>query len=272
MRLGKIFNLFLVFALLIVSASCVRARAVFYTDADSVELPIIMYHSILKDPARAGDYTVSPEVLKADLLYLKQQGYQCVVVSDLISYVNGEPLPKKPVMITFDDGHYNNLTYALPILEELDMKAVISVVGSYTQKYSENPDPNPNYAYLSYEDIKTLVDSGRFEIQNHSFDMHTQGKKYDYSETSFCADVEKCQQLLTDNCNVTPTAYTYPFGKIIKSSRQYLIDLGFYASLTCHEKVNTVTRDPMSLFGLGRFNRPSGISTEEFMARALNLD
>ena len=37
---------------------------------EEVVVPIIMYHSILKDPARAGDYIISPAVFEADLIYL----------------------------------------------------------------------------------------------------------------------------------------------------------------------------------------------------------
>ena len=37
----------------------------------------------------------------------------------------------------------------------------------------------------------------------------------------------------------------------------------------CEEKCNYITRDPECLFLLGRYNRPSGISTWEFMKKAL---
>ncbi|MDO4564242.1 MAG: polysaccharide deacetylase family protein [Clostridia bacterium] len=256
---------------------CAPSQTVFYTNADSVSLPIIMYHSVLKDDAKWGDYCVSPETIREDLLYLKREGYQTIFVADLIAYTEGKPLPQKPVMITFDDGYYNNLTYVLPILEELEMKAVISVVGSYTEAYSETYDPNPNYAHLSYADISLMAETGRIEFQNHSYDMHRQGKRKGSArmkgesaeayKLAFCSDAERTQQLLKDNCNITPTAYTYPFGQISSEAQAYIKELGFCASLTCYEKINIVTRDPSSLFGLGRYNRPSGLSTEAFMAK-----
>lgn len=137
------------------------------------ELLILMYHSVLKDPAKTGMYVITPSRLEGDMKYLKERGYETVVTEDLIDHVYyGKQLPEKPVILTFDDGHYNNLAYALPLLEQYDMQAVISVVGKYTERYSENEDKNPAYAYLSWEDIITLVHSGRVEIQNHSYDMH----------------------------------------------------------------------------------------------------
>ena len=67
-----------------------------------------------------------------------------MVVEDLIRYVDqGTPLPEKPVMLTFDDGHYNYISYLLPLLEEYDMKAVVSVVGEFADTYTETRTPTP---------------------------------------------------------------------------------------------------------------------------------
>ena len=111
--------------------------------ADRREVPILMYHSILKDPAKAGAYILSPEVLEQDLTWLLDRGYETVTGQDLVAYVSGTgTLPEKPVMITFDDGHLNNLTYVLPLLYEYDCCGVVSVVGAYTQRFSDQPDPN----------------------------------------------------------------------------------------------------------------------------------
>lgn len=45
---------------------------------ERVTLPIIMYHSILKDGARQGKYVVSPEVLARDLDALRARGCETV--------------------------------------------------------------------------------------------------------------------------------------------------------------------------------------------------
>ena len=77
-------------------------------------VPSVMYHSLLKDPDRAGDYVVSPAVFEEDMRYLAEKGYETVFASDLIDFVEkGVPLPEKPVLVTFDDGYLNVMTYEI---------------------------------------------------------------------------------------------------------------------------------------------------------------
>ena len=98
---------------------------------DGIKLPILMYHSIVKNEDRSGEYVITPIELEKDLLYLKQNGYTTVFVNDVIRYVKrGGELPEKPIILSFDDGTYNYREYLLPLLEKYDMKATVSIVGA----------------------------------------------------------------------------------------------------------------------------------------------
>ncbi len=247
--------------------------------ADRREVPILMYHSILKDPAKAGAYILSPEVLEQDLIWLLDRGYETVTGQDLAAYVSGTgTLPEKPVMITFDDGHLNNLTYVLPLLYEYDCCGVVSVVGAYTQRFSDQPDPNPNYAYLSWDEVAALFESGRVEIGNHTYDLHGQsgrmgssrkmGESQEDYQKMFLDDVGRLQQELNRRTGMTPITFAYPYGVVDPTSRELLKELGFALSLTCNEHISTVVQgQPDTLWELGRFNRPSGVSTQAFMEK-----
>lgn len=246
-----------------------------------VRLPIIMYHAVLKDPQRAGEYIISPAQLEKDLLYLKKQGYTAVLPKELVDYVNGNSeLPDKPVMITFDDGYYSSLTYVLPILKRTGMKAVVSVVGTYTQKASELMDQNPAYAYLAWEDICALAESGRVEIASHTYALHAKKngregvrrKSWESKEAHEAVlkeDIEAFQSAMEEHCGFPITTFAYPFGSWDDETEAVLRKAGFTMTLTCRERVNYIERNPASLYHLGRFNRPSGISTEEFMKKVL---
>lgn len=245
----------------------------FANSDEYIKVPIIMYHSILKDPARSNKYTITPAVLEEDLKYIKANGYETITISDLISYVyDDKPLPPKPIILTFDDGHYNNYGYLYPLLEKYDMKAVISIVGSYTDKFSETDEANLNYSYLRWKDINELISSGRVEFQNHTYNLHdnTHGrigakKKKGESDNEYKKileeDINKLQNEFKENTGYVPTCFTYPFGSISNSSLDIIKELGFKASLSCEEGINKITKNPNSLYLLKRYNRPSYVST-----------
>lgn len=136
----------------------------------------LMYHQVLKDESRAGKYIITPNELESDLAYLSENGYVSVLPSQLVKIrEQGGRLPEKTVVITFDDGYETGLYYVLPLLKKYGMKAVINVVGSYTDEYSRINEEGKHlsYAYLTWNEIKTLSDSGYVEIGNHTYDMHS---------------------------------------------------------------------------------------------------
>ena len=245
----------------------------FANSDEYIKVPIIMYHSILKDPARSNKYTITPAVLEEDLKYIKANGYETITISDLISYVyDDKPLPPKPIILTFDDGHYNNYGYLYPLLEKYDMKAVISIVGSYTDKFSETNEANLNYSYLRWKDINELISSGRIEFQNHTYNLHDnthgrigakkkKGESDDEYKKILEEDINKLQNEFKENTGYVPTCFTYPFGGISNSSLDIIKELGFKASLSCEEGINKITKNPNSLYLLKRYNRPSYVST-----------
>lgn len=264
-------------SLAILSASNVSAA---HTDvpSDGVKLPIIMYHSMLKEQKRLGKYVVSPDTFESDLRYLQANGYCSVTVQDLIDYVHTQkPLPEKPVMLTFDDGYYNNYTYAYPLAKKYGTKLVIAPVGYYTDLFSKQDADHPNYSYLTWGEISEMMSSGLVEFQNHSYNLHgTCGrlgvqKRWWESSTAYAAllqsDVGKMQAEMKENTGYLPIAFVYPYGASSKESDLILKQMGFQATFLCTEKINVITKDPECLYSLGRFLRPSGISSEVYFRK-----
>ncbi|MBR5235925.1 MAG: polysaccharide deacetylase family protein [Clostridia bacterium] len=238
-------------------------------NTDGVKLPILMYHQVLKTPQFLGAYVVSPQELEKDFQYLKEKGYTAVSVREVIDFVNeGAPLPEKPIMITFDDGHLSFNEYVLPLLEEYDLRAVLSVVGAYTDEYTENQDRHVTYAYLNWQDLCNLEKSGRVDLGNHTYNLHQNGKRQGSMQrkgesdaeyqSMLKADLSKLQEAMEQHGLKEPLCYTYPFGFISKSSQRVIEELGFQMSLGCAEGVNRLYADPACLFELKRYNRPHG--------------
>lgn len=255
----------------------------FAKENESATVVILMYHSLLKDPARHGKYVVSPDLFESDLKYLKEHGYSFVGIQELIDFVySGAPLPKKSVVITFDDGYYNNYLYAYPLLKKYDAKMVISVIGKYTDLY-DGEKPNAYYSHVTWDMINEMLASGRVEIGNHTYSMHTNGERRgskkikgetdEHYSKILTEDIGKLQAEMFEHTGTYPSVYTYPFGAISNASFGIIADMGFLASLSCAEKPSTVTRGkPESLRCLGRFLRPTKISSADFFEKKINIE
>lgn len=285
LKLNKkiILSLIGVFAALVTAvhffaSACEKSRL----EKSGIKVPVIMYHSILKDDAKQGKYVLSPVELEKDFIYLRENGYTPVFVNDLIRYVNYDgTLPEKPVVITFDDGCYNNYHYVFPLLKKYNFKGVFSVVGEYTFLASESADePNPNYSYMRWQDINEMRKSNLAEFCSHSFNLHDYGERtgvckkqwesYNDYRRIFLNDIFRLQNMLYENCSFKPNVFTYPFGANDESSRRLVKNCGFEASLGVGEKINIIEKNNADcLYNLNRYNRPAGITTEDFMNKAL---
>lgn len=272
--IALIFSLIMVFAL---TNQSVAVETISESN-DEVYLPIIMYHSLLKDKNLQNDYTISPDLFEADLKYITENGYTTITVSDLIAYVyEDKDLPDNCIMITFDDGYYNNYYYAYPLLEKYKCRAVISPIVSMTEKFTETEDVSVSYGYITTDDINEMIDSGYVEIQNHSYDMHTitprrgveqkRGETLDEYKKIISEDITKAQTYIKENTGTTPQCFVYPFGAESESTLQIIKDLGFLCTLTCTEKANTITKDPDSLYELGRLRRDRKETMEQLLKR-----
>lgn len=278
--LGAIGTVCILCAVFLFFGSQEQGQNVSAMDEGMVAVPILMYHSVLKDPSKLGQYVVSPDMLAEDLDYLADEGYETVTVRDLIAYTEGTgDLPQKPIMITFDDGNFNNYVYAYSMLKERSMCAVISVIGSQTKFFSEAGTENANWSYLTSDRLFEMQDV--FEIANHSWDLHNYGirkgcaKIAGEDDESYVkllrADTEKTQNYLLDAGIEEPVCYAYPFGIYSEDSEAVMKDMGFRCTLTCSEKINVITRDSACLYRLGRFNRTGELSTEGFMKERLGI-
>jgi len=274
----KILNIFLIFFLLFnFYQKHPLTLEVSSENTETLKVPIIMYHSILNDYKKTGTYIITPAQFEKDLIYLTQHNYHTITTQELINYVYyNSDIPFNPIILTFDDGHYNNYNYVYPLLKKYNMKASISIIGIESDRFSqEGSILNNNYSYLTWSQIKELSDSGVIEILNHTYNMHTSStgisKKYNQSSETYEAKLSEDILLLdkkikyyTGKCNET---FTYPFGAAPKYAWPIIKELGFKASLSCTEGINYITHNPDCLYLLKRINRPTGVNSKDFFEK-----
>lgn len=266
---------------------CVQngASSCFANDSNSVQsqntikCPIIMYHSTA--PNIVAKYNTKPKLLEEDLLYLKSNGYNPVFLSQVVDYCkNNTPLPKKPIVITFDDGYTNNFKFAFDILKKHNIKSTHSIIGAFTDNNYQNGVLKPTNSHMDYTQLNKMKESGIVEFGNHTYDLHKiKGarfgvKKYkhesvvDYSNM-LKADLQKCQNALINNIGVEPKVFCYPFGAYNDIAKEVIIQMGFDCALICTEGINNLD-DNLDLYELKRFNRDNTKPTKEFFNKILD--
>ena len=93
-------------------------------------LPILMYHHI--GPPRPGSYpflTVSPESFERQIKWLVWLGFVGISPSQWFRWRRkGTGLPKRSILITFDDAYVDIADYALPVLRRFGFSGAVYVV------------------------------------------------------------------------------------------------------------------------------------------------
>ena len=248
----------------------------FCMNVSAADVPILLYHNIGETyTSSQADMHITPAMFEEHIKTLAESGYNSVSITDA---VNGAPMPENPVIITFDDGYYNNYLFAYPILKEFGFKAVLSVIGIQSEKYSQNGERSKYYSHMTWDDIKTSSDV--FEIQNHSYNLHSfdksrSGAKKQKGEDSeayqkmLYHDLMKNQQLIKEKTGIDVDVFTFPFGSMCADAHAVVKEkLGYKGSLSCEEGINFITRDKECLYKLKRYNRADGRSSEEFFTFA----
>lgn len=282
---------FFIFAALILSISLLlsaeykkeNTKAVL--KENEINLPVIMYHHVTENPKKAGSYTVTTKELERDLNYLKSHGYTAVSISDLIDYVyEGKALSEKSIAITFDDGFESYKVLAMPLFEKYEMKSTVFVIGTTTDEYTKIDDHHISYSNLNWQAVRELSESPYCEVHSHTYDMHhnsygerkgmsrLKNESNDSYHKAISDDLGRLQERFKEYSLPVPKAIAYPFGAYDKETVNVVKSLGFKVSFTCEGRVNKIkSGDTSCLYNLGRYNRPSGISSEEFFSKMLAL-
>jgi peptidoglycan/xylan/chitin deacetylase (PgdA/CDA1 family) len=177
------------------------------TSADSVKIPVLVYHSIrphTKGESKAQDiYDVTPELLESELVYIRDHGYTTITFADVIAnFDDNTSLPKKPVILSFDDGWRNQYEHAFPLLKKYGMKGTFFIF--------TNPLMHHNPRWVSWGEVREMDKAG-MEIAGHT---HTHPFL-----TKLTTDVELDKEIgaskkfIEEEIGHPITVFAYPFGE-----------------------------------------------------------
>ena len=97
---------------------------------------VLMYHSVLNVRRDAWGLRVSPRCFYEHMAVLRANA-DLMRLDELTEALESDRLPRRPVIVTFDDGYPDNLVNAKPVLEQFAIPATIFVATGYVGSQRE---------------------------------------------------------------------------------------------------------------------------------------
>lgn len=211
-------------------------------------IPILMYHSISAAGAPGfRRFTLHPNLFAAQMVYLREQGYNTLSVAALVTALRQKSLPQKPVVLTFDDGFLDFYTTALPILKQHNAAASLFIPTGYLggtslwlKDIGEGERPLISRGQL-VEIANAGVDCGAHTHSHCHLDMvdPTRGRR----------EISQSKEIIEQIIGQAVTTFAYPYGHHHAEARQWVVDAGFQAACAVR---NALSHSDDDLFALAR--------------------
>ena len=223
-------------------------------------VPVLVYHNI--GPQAKGRLVMAARTVKQQMLYLKAHGYRVISLNDLVEYTAlGRQLPRRSVVLTFDDGYKSFLQYAYPILKELGFTATLFVYTDYV---------GAGRNALNWDDLKWLAKHG-FPIGAHSKTHNDLRRRSGESDEEFArrmrVELAEPIALFQRRLGQAPQVMAYPYGAyddaLVKKVREH----GYIAAFSVRREGNASFVHPLRIH---RSQIYSDMTIEEF-ARSLDV-
>ena len=179
-------------------------------------IPIITFHRLVQNNIKKIKYKDNEWVGSIDtfenmMKYIYENNYKTLSSEELYDWLNKKiELPKKSVMITFDDGFYEDYYLVYPILKKYKLKAITFVVGSRIKNKTQDYDKNKTL-YIGLDKINEIrKDYPIFEIQSHSFNLHYYTKNGNHAIKS--KSIEELENDFKNNEILGFSTMAYPYG------------------------------------------------------------
>ena len=188
-----------------------------------LRVPVLMYHYISLVPPQqstdrfAVDLRVPPDLFEKHLAYLRDEGYSTIGMPTLWEALNGRAtLPKKPVILTFDDGYADAYTNAFPLLKKYGF------IGTFFITCNLIGRPG----YMTWDQVKELDHLG-MDIESHAMDHKAMSG---FSLAGLAYEMGQARATLAQQLGHEVRFFAYPSGDYNATALQGAAANGYFAA------------------------------------------
>jgi hypothetical protein len=137
-------------------------------------VPILTYHSVSPDPSWlpwADEIAVHPETLRNHLAAIGRMGCEVISTRRLVEARRlGQPLPKRLVVLHFDDGYLDNWLYAAPILRKAAAPSTFFASLDFVAPGEALRSGGDSRGYMNWAELAELDTDPLFDVEPHGID------------------------------------------------------------------------------------------------------
>jgi peptidoglycan/xylan/chitin deacetylase (PgdA/CDA1 family) len=210
-----------------------------------ISVPILTYHQITPEPHAAfAKYGVTPDQLAAQLRWIADNGYVPVRLSDVFGDERID-LPRKPIVLTFDDGFVDCVDFAVPLLQEHHFPAVFFLCAGLLGQATKwlVAERGLEYPLIGASTARTLLEEG-FECGAHGVN-HV--RLAALSPIECLHELRDARAMLEDSLGCDIRHMSYPFGSFSPAVRDMAESCGYWSASTVQHGVATTADDPFTL-------------------------
>ncbi len=191
-----------------------------------MKVPILMYHQVSPRPEPSfRKYSLTPQALAAQMRWLAVAGHVPVTLDRLLAARRGHArLPRRAVVITFDDGYQDVLRHAVPILRARGFPAIIYLVaglmGQTTVWLAERGLALP---LMDWAGARELAAAG-IQCGGHTL-SHPRLSELDPAASR--RELLESRLMLEDRLGTAVPHLAYPYGSYNESVRNQAAECGY---------------------------------------------
>ncbi len=188
------------------------------------EIPVLTYHRVLQQAPQGSKFNVYVAAAELDqqIANLKQRGFEFVTFKDIADGAR----PKKPVILTFDDGYEDNYLNLLPLLKKHQAKTVVYALAdrSLINNHWDMAKGEPEAALMSDAQLLECHQSGLVEIGSHGLrHQHLPELTDDEARQEITDSKQVLETLLGDEV----VSFAYPYGDYEDREAELVREAGY---------------------------------------------